>query len=248
MAVRTRTEARLNDEPITETYLEIVDAASGNKVLTAIEFLRPTNKLPGDGSELYLRKQREYRAAGINLVEIDLTGREAGDWCCRWSEFPASTGPCTWAVCGEAGNRAGWKRIRRPWHVLDTPTAISDKVERLLHTIVRSTPGESTDRWSQGWNRIESQILRWQQHPDELEDEGLERPSQQTIPLVREVCRALRGMNLEAPLRLVPNCEAGAVFEWRTAPYLWSVEVERDGALELSVFRTGRLVPRYRIA
>ena len=55
-------------------------------------------------------------------------------------------------------------------------------------------------------------------------------------------------MSLEPPLRLVPNCEAGAVFQWRTAPYLWSVEVERDGTLELSVFRTGRLVTRYRIA
>lgn len=63
----------LADEPITETYLEIIDTASGNRVITAIEFLSPTNKLPGDGNELYLRKQREYRAAGVSLVEIDLT-------------------------------------------------------------------------------------------------------------------------------------------------------------------------------
>ncbi len=133
-------------------------------------------------------------------------------------------------------------------HVLDTPTAITEKVERLLHTIVRSTPGDSPDRWSEGWDRIESQILHWEQHPDEVEDDGLEPANQQTVPLIREVCRALRAMNLEPPLRLVPNCEAGAVLEWRTAPYLWSVEVERDGALELSVFRAGRLVTRYRIA
>jgi hypothetical protein len=91
-------------------------------------------------------------------------------------------------------------------------------------------------------------FVQWEQHPDALEDEGLEPPNQQTIPLIREVCRALWAMRLEPPLRLVPNCEAGAVFEWRTAPFLWSVEVERDGALELSVFRTGRLVIRYRIA
>jgi hypothetical protein len=63
----------LSDEPLTETYLEIVDTASGNKVVTAIEFISPTNKQPGDGSELYLRKQREYRGAGVSLVEIDLT-------------------------------------------------------------------------------------------------------------------------------------------------------------------------------
>jgi len=61
------------DEPVTEIYLEIVDAASGNRVVTAIEFLSPSNKLPGDGHELYVRKQQEYRAGGVNQVEIDLT-------------------------------------------------------------------------------------------------------------------------------------------------------------------------------
>jgi len=63
----------LPDEPVTETYLEIVDTVSGNRVITAIEFLSPTNKLPGDGHDLYVRKQREYRAAGVSQVEIDLT-------------------------------------------------------------------------------------------------------------------------------------------------------------------------------
>ncbi len=60
-------------EPVTETYLEIIDTASGNKVVTALEFLSPTNKSAGDGSDMYVRKQREYRAAGVNQVEIDLT-------------------------------------------------------------------------------------------------------------------------------------------------------------------------------
>ena len=63
----------IRDDPFTETYLEIIDTASGNKVITAIELISPTNKLPGDGSELYLRKQQEYRAAGVSSVEIDLT-------------------------------------------------------------------------------------------------------------------------------------------------------------------------------
>jgi hypothetical protein len=63
----------LPDEPVTETYLEIVDPASGNRVITAIEFLSPTNKTSGDGYDLYVQKQREYRAAGVSQVEIDLT-------------------------------------------------------------------------------------------------------------------------------------------------------------------------------
>lgn len=65
--------ARIIDEPLTETYLEIIDTASGSKVITAIELISPTNKQPGDGCELYLRKQQEYRSAGVSSVEIDLT-------------------------------------------------------------------------------------------------------------------------------------------------------------------------------
>jgi hypothetical protein len=63
----------LSDEPTTEAYLEIIDTTSGDKVITAIELLSPTNKLYGDGNELYVRKQREYRIAKVNQVEIDLT-------------------------------------------------------------------------------------------------------------------------------------------------------------------------------
>jgi hypothetical protein len=58
----------LADEPLTETYLEIVDTASGERVVTAIEFLSPTNKQAGDGREMYVRQQREYRAGGICLL------------------------------------------------------------------------------------------------------------------------------------------------------------------------------------
>jgi hypothetical protein len=132
--------------------------------------------------------------------------------------------------------------------LLQTPTAIPDKVEQLLRPIIKCTPGKPADRSPEEWDQFESQLVQWEQHPDALEDEGLEPPNQQTVPLIREVCRALRAISIEPPLRLLPNCEAGAVFEWRTAPFLWSIEVERDGALELSVFRTGRLVIRYRIA
>jgi len=132
--------------------------------------------------------------------------------------------------------------------LLDIPAAIPEKVERLLRPVIKSAPGNSAERSPNEWDRFETQLLRWEQDPGALEDDGLEPPNRETIPLIREVARALRDLAVEPPLRLVPNCEAGAVFEWRTAPFLWSVEVERDGSLELSVFRAGRLVTRHRIA
>jgi hypothetical protein len=59
-------------EPTTETFLEIIDRESGNRVVTVIEFLSPSNKSPGPNREMYLRKQREIYSSEANLVEIDL--------------------------------------------------------------------------------------------------------------------------------------------------------------------------------
>ena len=50
---------RIADDPMSQAYIEIIDASSGNRVVTVIEFVSPSNKIPGEGRELYLRKQRE---------------------------------------------------------------------------------------------------------------------------------------------------------------------------------------------
>jgi hypothetical protein len=59
-------------EPVTEPFLEIIDRESGNRVVTVIEFLSPSNKSPGPNREQYLRKQGEICSSEANLVEIDL--------------------------------------------------------------------------------------------------------------------------------------------------------------------------------
>jgi hypothetical protein len=63
----------LEDEPIRQGNVEIIDVSSGGRVVTVIEFLSPTNKLAGEGRMKYKRKQEECFAAGVNLVEVDLT-------------------------------------------------------------------------------------------------------------------------------------------------------------------------------
>jgi hypothetical protein len=59
-------------EEVTEGYIEIREMGSGNRVVTVIEFVSPANKQPGAGRDLYLQKQQELRAGGVNSVEIDL--------------------------------------------------------------------------------------------------------------------------------------------------------------------------------
>jgi hypothetical protein len=72
-------------DPIEEYSVEIIDAASGSKVITAIEMLSPDNKRPGNGMNEFREKQKEYREAGVNRCDIDLlrVGR-------RLFEFPES--------------------------------------------------------------------------------------------------------------------------------------------------------------
>lgn len=55
-----------------EPYVTITDPRSGGQVITIIEVVSPSNKLPGEGRRLYRRKQREARRGGVNLVEVDL--------------------------------------------------------------------------------------------------------------------------------------------------------------------------------
>lgn len=59
-------------DEVTETFIEIVDARSGNRVVTVIELLSLANKRPGAGQDLYLEKQQELRWSDVSVVEIDL--------------------------------------------------------------------------------------------------------------------------------------------------------------------------------
>jgi len=63
---------RLPDELATQTFIEIIDLGSGKRVVTVIEILSLSNKLPGEGQDLYFEKRDELRQGGVSLVEIDL--------------------------------------------------------------------------------------------------------------------------------------------------------------------------------
>lgn len=63
---------RLPGDPVTESFIQVVDARSGNRVVTVIEILSPANKVPGTGRDLYVAKQEEISASDSSLVEIDL--------------------------------------------------------------------------------------------------------------------------------------------------------------------------------
>jgi hypothetical protein len=58
-------------ETIREGYLEIRDTGT-HEVVTAIELLSPTNKVPGEGRRKYEEKRQEVLLTATSLIEIDL--------------------------------------------------------------------------------------------------------------------------------------------------------------------------------
>ena len=56
----------------TQRTVEIVDIASNDRVVTAIEVLSPGNKIGHESRLAYKRKRAAYIESGVNLVEIDL--------------------------------------------------------------------------------------------------------------------------------------------------------------------------------
>ena len=59
-------------DEIRQPYIQILETAAENRVVTAIEVLSPVNKMPGAGRTSYMQKRDEFWASGTNLVEIDL--------------------------------------------------------------------------------------------------------------------------------------------------------------------------------
>ncbi len=60
-------------DEITENFIQILDTRNGNRVVTVIEFVSPSNKLYKAARESYKSKQGESLAGRSNLVEVDLT-------------------------------------------------------------------------------------------------------------------------------------------------------------------------------
>ena len=62
----------LDVEPRTESFLEVIDVRSGNRVISSIELISPGNKRSGEGRDLYLQKRQDMMRGGVNTIEIDL--------------------------------------------------------------------------------------------------------------------------------------------------------------------------------
>ncbi len=79
-------------EPV-DRWVQIIDTANGNRVVTAIKILSPSNKAAGRMNERYRTKLDNYMNAGVNLVEIDLLRSSRDRLIVKEDSFPNRTAP-----------------------------------------------------------------------------------------------------------------------------------------------------------
>jgi hypothetical protein len=116
---------------VQETYLHIVDLQTGQRVVTVLEVVSPTNKYAGPGRDGYLAKQAEVRASDAHLVEIDLL-RDGPHVLAVPERVARAVGPYDYfvSVNRAQGNRAGFqlypRRLREPLPRFRCPLAPGD--------------------------------------------------------------------------------------------------------------------------
>jgi len=122
-------------EPATETFLNILEAGPGQRLITVIELLSLANKLAGPGQRQYRRKQWELANAGVSLVEIDLLRQGR-----RVLNVPPSRIPMRVRTTYQVCVRRGWRRqecaiypvpLRSPLPAIPIPLRRKDDDVRL---------------------------------------------------------------------------------------------------------------------
>jgi hypothetical protein len=89
LAVAEPVVLQISWEPITERFIQIIDAKAGGRVVTVIEFVSPSNKLFKNARKSYQNKQEECLDAGASLVEVDLTRAGHRQLLVQDTELPA---------------------------------------------------------------------------------------------------------------------------------------------------------------
>lgn len=119
-------------EPIRESYVTIIDLQTGQRIVTVIELVSPSNKYAGPGRKSYMSKQKAVLSSEVSLVEIDLLRRGRHVLCVP--EYKArERGHYDYLVCV---NRATTDRTRYQLY----PRRLSERLPRVRIPLAHDDP------------------------------------------------------------------------------------------------------------
>ena len=118
----------LRERPV-DRWVQIIDVSNGNRVITAIEVLSPTNKKSGKANEKYREKLDEYLNAGVNVVELDLL-RSSRDHLIISPEYLETSLRTDYLACINRDGKATWfvypLSLREPLPTIPIPCRPTD--------------------------------------------------------------------------------------------------------------------------
>ncbi len=124
--------------------------------------------------------------------------------------------------------------------------SLIDSVGTNVDAATPSSRGVSPeDAHRDAWQRlIDYRLIEWGWDTEQLEDEGIEPPTRDTIQLAIALAEKLRDAALAAPNSVVPDANGGIVFELRKNDVIEVFHVWDDGATEYQCFHGTRLIER----
>lgn len=127
--------------------------------------------------------------------------------------------------------------------------------EQVCNVTTRAAGGDqlatrnNLEQSKEGWQRIINSFLCvWCENPSILEDDEFVPPSAAVIHRAIDVARDFREKGLAPPLRVVPDGDGGLSFERREGNLSQSLDVLKDGTVELLTFVDCKLVNRQLLA
>lgn len=97
----------------------------------------------------------------------------------------------------------------------------------------------------EAWQRfIDHTLIEWGRNPGQLEDEGIDPPSKETIQRAIHLAQDCKKQGLPPPDSVVPDPNGGIVFERRKKSLSEVLHLWEDGSVEYQRFMGHRLVER----
>ena len=89
---------------------------------------------------------------------------------------------------------------------------------------------------------IENLLMEWAQHPESLEDDGIDPPTSAAVAGARQTACLLRDQGSSPPTNVAPTGDGGIAIHYEHGDTLLTIEVDAGGNRELRFHYGARLV------
>lgn len=119
-------------------------------------------------------------------------------------------------------------------------TAVPTGADKVLPATV-----DTRSRWRTAWQElIDTKLLVWLREPEQLDDDGVDAPSQKILRLALDYAELFRDDGLPPPSSIVPDPTGGIVFERRQNGASEFFHFWDDGTIDFQLFHGTRLIQR----